>query len=1191
MKNIFLITLLLIFFQFGFAQQNKIKLKSGEIDFVTYTKLERVESIKYYFMSFISIPTVKQRDKIANFGVEFLEYIPNKTYVVNLNEKCDLSDLFNNGVISLLPIKAKHKLDPKIQNNNFPLWTVDNGKLSIKVLLYKDVNISVIQKLFINKGYKIDNITKKSNSITITINPSQLINIADMSAVWFIEPIDPPSKKENKSARTLGRSNTINTKYSSGRHYNGQGINIMMQDDGIIGPHIDYNGRIDQSSFASSVNDLSNTHGDHVAGTIMGSGNLDPVTAGMANASFLYVYDSSNNNYANAFPSLYQNNDVVITSKSYSNGCNAGYTSLSQELDQQINSFPSLIHIFSAGNNGSSSCSNPYIANTNGSDWGNVTGGHKQGKNVIAVANLTSTSELANSSSRGPAADGRIKPDIGAKGTSVYSTVPTNEYDSYTGTSMSCPGIAGIMGQLYQGYKELNGGINPNSALMKAILLNSADDLGNPGPDFKHGWGEVNAYQAIKILENNQYLNSTISQGGNNTHNITVPPATIQLNVMVYWHDTEGSVNAAPALVNDIDINITGTNGLATYPWILDTTANAMFLNSNATYGNDHINNMEQITIDNPISGNYLLSVDGFAIPFGAQEYWIIYQYITEEVELTYPIGGEGFVPGEDELIRWDAAKGNIPFTLEYTDDGLNWNIISNSIAANSRHFSWTVPNSITNKAKVRISRNGNIDESDEFFTIVGIPQNLIVNWICPDSIYISWDSVNGATNYEVNMLGNVYMDSMTTSNTNTALIINPNSSITDSWFSICANVNGSKGRRARAINSQSINNSCIASPLALFSVLDSSLCSGNISFVDESFYQPNYWSWNFGDGTYSNLQNPTHTYLNDGIYDVSLFVSNLLGQDSIFQTGIITINLLPPPIAYNDTSYVSPAIFTLTSLANTVNWYTDTLASGPIATGSPFITPSLSNNTTYYIREIGGLSSYGGPLDTSIGTGSYYYGDKHLIFDSYVACNLVSADFYAEQTNAIIFEVRDNNGNVIDDTTITVYSGMQTLYLDFDIPIGNDLQLGLGNINAGLYKNNNGAVFPYSISNFISITGANNSGTQNNWYNYYNLQFKEKCISNFSEATAVFMLPSIVKSIDNDKLLVYPNPTTNLVNISNDQTIYSISIFDMNGSLILNKSYQKNNISINTSDFAKGVYSVKIVSMDNSSVRQLIIK
>ena len=33
----------------------------------------------------------------------------------------------------------------------------------------------------------------------------------------------------------------------------------------------------------------------------------------------------------------------------------------------------------------------------------------------------------------------------------------------------------------------------------------------------------------------------------------------------------------------------------------------------------------------------------------------------------------------------------------------------------------------------------------------------------------------------------------------------------------------------------------------------------------------------------------------------------------------------MPPPIAYNDTAYVSPAIFTLSSATNAVNWYTDT--------------------------------------------------------------------------------------------------------------------------------------------------------------------------------------------------------------------------------------------------------------------------
>ena len=60
-----------------------------------------------------------------------------------------------------------------------------------------------------------------------------------------------------------------------------------------------------------------------------------------------------------------------------------------------------------------------------GSDqWGNITGGHKQGKNVLATANVFENAELANSSSRGPAHDGRIKPDITANGQNQNSTDP-----------------------------------------------------------------------------------------------------------------------------------------------------------------------------------------------------------------------------------------------------------------------------------------------------------------------------------------------------------------------------------------------------------------------------------------------------------------------------------------------------------------------------------------------------------------------------------------------------------------------------------------------------------------------------------------------------------------------------------------------------------------------------------------------
>ena len=311
-----------------------------------------------------------------------------------------------------------------------------------------------------------------------------------------------------------------------------------------------------------------------------------------------------------------------------------------------------LLHVFSAGNSGSSDCG--YGA---GSTWGNVTGGHKQAKNVIAVGNLDYAASLASSSSRGPAADGRIKPDICAQGTNVYSTYPNYTYNSITGTSMSCPGISGVLAQLYQAYKENNNNTNPSSGLMKCILLNSADDIGNPGPDFKHGWGVVNANRALKLIENSNYFSGSISQGSTNTHTLNIPSNIDEVKVMVYWHDKEGSTSASISLVNDINMSMSSSNGTNYNPWVLDPTPNSSNLNQNAVRGIDNLNNMEQVTITNPSSGNYTIYINGNSIPFGPQEYFISYELIDSEVELTYPIGGEGLVPGEYEAIRWDASE------------------------------------------------------------------------------------------------------------------------------------------------------------------------------------------------------------------------------------------------------------------------------------------------------------------------------------------------------------------------------------------------------------------------------------------------------------------------------------------------------------------------------------------------------
>src|SRR5690606_40499299 len=61
------------------------------------------------------------------------------------------------------------------------------------------------------------------------------------------------------------------------------------------------------------------------------------------------------------------------------------------------------------------------------------------------------------------------------------------------------------------------------------------------------------------------------------------------------------------------------------------------------------LNNMEQVLINNPASGNYQIEIEGFNVPVGPQSYYVVYEIITDQLVLTYPNGNEKFVPNQQE--------------------------------------------------------------------------------------------------------------------------------------------------------------------------------------------------------------------------------------------------------------------------------------------------------------------------------------------------------------------------------------------------------------------------------------------------------------------------------------------------------------------------------------------------------------
>ena len=157
-----------------------------------------------------------------------------------------------------------------------------------------------------------------------------------------------------------------------------------------------------------------------------------------------------------------------------------------------------------------------------------------------------------------------------------------------------------------------------------------------------------------------------------------------------------------------------------------------------------------------------------------------------------------------------------------------------------------------------------------------------------------------------------------------------------------------------------------------------------------------------------------------------------------------------------------------------------------------PAIIGCMNSNASNFNAQANVSSFNGGALDNLIGSGSYFYNDQYLIFSSNQECVIRSCDIYSENNDNITFELRNSNGMVLDDTTYLVNQGIQNIILNFDVPLGSDLQLGVSD-NSGLFRNNTGANYPYNIGGIIDVTGS--SASQSGYYYfYYNIKVEAKC-------------------------------------------------------------------------------------------------
>jgi len=645
LKRFLLIGLsLLLGLQLAFATDYGIKFKAGTVipnqgvsDELVSALLNAGKSDKVYgLIQFYRIPDAKLRVEAEASGVELLAYVPNLTYLASFDgDSWDF--LASTEVRAAMLIPNDAKLSERITYGDF-----DSAKFSVKGEGYLSLFVNFFPTV---SGQKvIDTIASligifggyadSAALAAVALPENKIAELANVNSVVWIDIATPPFTNMNNSNRqVMGVETVWNAPYS----LSGQGVKVFIFDGDIVyGSHPDLTGRVTEGESGGYI--YNRYHPTHVAGTIGGRGSVNATYKGMApNVTYYSLrFDWSDpifyNNPADT-QSSYQaavnwgadlaNNSIGsnVASNGYNCSWEGDYEGSAALIDGIIrgNLGNPIITFWAAGNE-------RYTGRC-GSSFSTVPP-PSVAKNSIAVGALNSNdSSMTDFSSWGPTDDGRLRPDVSAPGCQsnddygVTSTIPTNSYTAMCGTSMASPSACGVGALMLEMWRNKYGAdVRMLPSTMKAVLAQTAQDLGNTGPDYKFGFGLVKAVPAADLISAMWIAQDEITETGQIKLYLVEVAKQEPLKFTLAWDDAPGTPLSNPNLVNDLDIEVMGPDGMPNYPWLL----NPSNPNQQAQKGPDHVNNLEQVVIDSATTGFYLIRIIGYQVPQPPQKFSLV---------------------------------------------------------------------------------------------------------------------------------------------------------------------------------------------------------------------------------------------------------------------------------------------------------------------------------------------------------------------------------------------------------------------------------------------------------------------------------------------------------------------------------------------------------------------------------------
>ncbi|MBU4460215.1 MAG: S8 family serine peptidase [Verrucomicrobia bacterium] len=618
------------------------------------------------------------RGRVETAGGILRGYLPNRAWLVELDPAARTAVAALPFVAAVEPYQPSDKVQPFVAH--LAATREPAARVPLAIQTFEPADAERLAEQIRREGGTVDTVAagRRWGTVRAAVPLRLVAGLSRLGGVQWIED-DPRPRFFNDLAAAGPHLNATNAWARWG--LTGSGQIVGHADTGLDigstnGIHPDFNGRVLAAFARARSNDWSDAdgHGTHTAGSLVGDGAMSGGRyRGMAHGASL-VHQSVGRADGgltglgtNVNELLLQAYEAGARVHSDSWGTDSGgeYTTRSREADEFAWDHPDHLTVFAAGNAGADGDTNGVI------DTGTV-GSPATAKNVLAVGatendrppgsggytsyeygtgswlpdysvnpirddwvSWSATTNpyaqgMAAFSSRGPAADGRIKPDVVAPGTDILSCrsrVASNsagwgvapESTNYVfngGTSMATPLAAGAAVLMRQYAVERAGVTNPSAALLKAMLVGGARSLA-PGqygtnatreipfasPNAVEGWGQIDVGGAVYPDGRLVRLFDRIApaEDETNTLAVTVAEAGRTLDVALSWIDFPAAAGAGATLVDDFDVEV------------VDPTGAVWFANGGS--GPDRTNTVETIRLPAAAAGAYEIRIIGASVP------------------------------------------------------------------------------------------------------------------------------------------------------------------------------------------------------------------------------------------------------------------------------------------------------------------------------------------------------------------------------------------------------------------------------------------------------------------------------------------------------------------------------------------------------------------------------------------------